>query len=31
MNIRCVIYRIIRKLELKSTKALYEKMVAETG
>jgi len=26
-----VIYRIIRKLELKSTKALYEKMVAETG
>lgn len=31
MNIRCVIYRIIRKLELKSTKALYERMVAETG
>jgi DNA-binding CsgD family transcriptional regulator len=29
MNIRCVIYRIVRKLELKSTKALYEKMVAE--
>ncbi len=31
MNIRCVIYRIIRKLELKSTKAIYEKMLAETG
>ncbi|MBV5282139.1 MAG: hypothetical protein JZU53_06835 [Paludibacter sp.] len=29
-NIRCVIYRILRKLELKSTRALYDKMVAET-
>lgn len=30
MNIRSIIYRIIRKLELKSTRALYEKMIAET-